>query len=101
MEVLQDGKYGSPEAWAAVIACEKFDQHDVEGCGAELQIEASDLVLRFFEGTHFRHYYTAARCPQCDKYTRVKDVPGPILRQVKNPKAEASASFDGFSESIY
>ena len=46
MELLKDGSFAQPENWQANVSCEKFDQYDKEGCGAEYRIDATDLVLR-------------------------------------------------------
>lgn len=100
MELIKDGKFSNPEEWRATVACEKFDKFDTEGCGAEYSVEPSDLVLRYFYGTHFQNYYTAIRCQQCDKYTRVNDVPPPVLKLVYTPENEAAATFDGFDDRI-
>ncbi len=94
MERIKDGQYGQPDEWQANAICEKFDKYDQEGCGAEYSIDAADLVLRYFRGTHFEHYYTAIQCEQCEKYTRVRDVPPKILRGLNR----ATATFDGFSD---
>jgi len=93
MELIKDGTYAHPEEWRVNTTCEKFDKYDQEGCGAEYTIDATDLVLRYFRGTHFAHYYTAIQCEQCDKYTRVRDVPLTVLRGL----SRATATFDGFS----
>lgn len=94
MELVKDGIYARPEEWRASVVCEKFDQYDQEGCGAEYIIDATDLVLRYFRGTHFEHHYTAMQCGQCEKYNRVKDVPVGILRSL----SRATATFDGFED---
>jgi hypothetical protein len=94
MELVKDGTYGKPEDWKAEVTCKKFDAYDRKGCGAEYIIDATDLVLRYFRGTHFVHYYSAVQCEQCEKYTRVHDVPVKILRGL----SRATATFDGFSD---
>lgn len=94
VEQIKDGKYPRPEEWQTNVTCEKFDQYDQEGCDAEYSIDATDLVLRYFRGTHFKHYYVAMQCEQCDKYTRVRDIPPTVLRGL----SQATATFDGFSE---
>lgn len=98
MEVLQSGIYGSPEEWNQVVVCQKFDEYDSDGCGAELSIAADDLVLRYFRGTHFKHHYTAICCPECAKYNRVLDVPKPVLQLVYTDENYAAATFDGFKD---
>ena len=98
MDLLKHGKYGDIKDWRQNIACVKFDKYDTEGCGAEYSIETDDLVLRYFKGTHFRHYYTAIRCLECNKYTRVHDIPSPILSRVLTPANKAKATFDGFED---
>ena len=94
MEVLKDGTQERPEDWKKTVSCEKFDKYDREGCGAEYSIDATDLVLRYFRGTHFQHFYTAIQCEQCEKFTRVYDVPSKIVKGL----SRAAATFDGFSD---
>jgi hypothetical protein len=94
MELIKDGTSIKPENWRTEVTCEKFDAYDKEGCGAEYRIDATDLVLRYFRGTHFQHYYTAIQCEQCEKYTRVHDVPPNVLRGL----SRATATFDGFED---
>ncbi len=98
MELLKHGKFGNSDEWKQNATCEKFDRYDTEGCGAEYSVEAGDLVLRYFKGTHFRHYYTAIRCLECNKHTRVHNVPPPILSQVLTPDNKKGATFDGFED---
>lgn len=101
METIKDGAYGEPEKWQAEVECKKFDKYDEKGCGAVYRVDPTDLVLRYFEGTHFTHYYTAFQCVQCMKHTRVKDVPKPIVNTVFTDENKKKATFDGFSESIW
>ena len=98
METLKDGVLANIADWCVTVTCEQFDKYDVEGCGAEYSVEASDLVLRYFKGTHFLHYDTAIRCWQCTKFTRVFDLPAVVLDQVYTPENEAAATFDGFED---
>ncbi len=98
MEIIKHGNSGVVEDWRADVTCEQFDQYDREGCGAVLSINAEDLVLRYFKGTHFRHDYTAIQCPECDKHTRVRGVPRSVLKLVRTEEAIAAATFDGFQD---
>lgn len=98
MEVIKHGNSESPEEWQSNLTCAKFDKYDREGCGAELQIEADDLVLRYFRGSHFIHYYTAIQCPECRKFTRVYELPERVLEYVQTPENKEAATFDGFED---
>ncbi len=99
MEKVKDGKYANiQEEWRETVECRQFDKFDDEGCGAEYVVEPADLVLRYFKGTHSKHYYTAMRCEQCDKYTRVYDIPEMVLKAIYTAKNIKKATFDGFSD---
>ena len=97
MKVLKDGSVGDPAYWKRKVVCEKFDEYDKEGCGAELEIGEKDLVHMYFEGEYFPHSYAAIKCPQCGKYTRVNDVPDPIWQKVK----KITAMFDGWKNGTF
>ena len=103
MQIVKDGEVGNPDKWKAEVTCEKKDKFDTNGCSAVLSIILKDMIMMYFEGTHFRHYYTAIKCPRCGKYNRVKDVPVPVLKKFgyDTARRRKSAIFDGFSESIY
>jgi hypothetical protein len=99
MEKIKDGKYANiQEEWTQEVECKKFDGHDSEGCGAAYIVDPTDLVLRYFKGTHSYNYYTAMQCEQCDKYTRVFDVPKMVLKAIYTAENKKKATFDGFGE---
>lgn len=101
VEVVKNGKVGNPDAYKTEVKCEKKDKFDKDGCGAVLAVTAQDLIMMYWHGTHFRHNYTAVRCPQCGKYNRVRDVPPLVWEKFNTVKNREKAIFDGFSESIY
>lgn len=102
MEKIKDGKYANIQSeWRKEVECKKFDQYDNEGCGAVYRIDPTDLVLRYFKGTHSQKYYTAIQCEQCDKYTRVSSVPQMVLKLVFTEENKKKATFDGFGESLW
>lgn len=101
MKIVTDGQLGDPAKWTTTVKCGKKDPPDTKGCGAEMEITATDLILMYWEGTHFTHHYAAVRCPQCGKYNRVKDVPEPIYDKLDTARNRRKAVFDGFSESIW
>ena len=100
MKVIKDGKIGNPDNWQTKIVCEKKDRLDSEVCGAELEVTEKDLVMMYWHGTHFKHCYTAAKCPQCGKYNRVEEVPQPIWERFNTTRRRELAIFDGFTEEI-
>lgn len=91
---------GDWETWSIDINCAKFDEHDEKGCGAKLKIVASDLKWRYWEGSHFNHYYLAVQCPECGKFTRVstKLVPPTVFAKLDKAAKKHTATFDGFSD---
>lgn len=96
MEVLKQGSAPLPEAWSTTLTCSKADEHDQkDGCGAELKVGRDDLVLMYFRGSHFRHYYTAVLCPCCNKYNRVHP-PETVWKPLHTPENKEKAIFDGF-----
>lgn len=102
MKVVKDGKYGEelkidPATWQATASCLKTDEYDKEGCGAEMEVAFKDLVLMYWRGTHFRHYYIAIRCPQCEKYNKII-VPVPIWNKIFSDDNKKMAIFDGFAD---
>ncbi len=102
MEVIKDGSIGPIENWSTEVTCEKQDKFDKkEHCGAILKVGMKDLILMYWEGTHFTHHYTGMKCPQCGKYNAVKHVPDSIWKKLNTAKARSKAVFDGFSESIW
>lgn len=100
MDIVKDGKIGSPDNWQAEISCEKKDKLDKSGCGAVLSVTVKDLLMMYWHGTHFRHDYPAVRCPQCGKYNRA-EVPDLVWERFNTAKNRKKGIFDGFSESIY
>ena len=68
--------------------------------GAKLEVEESDLVLLYWEGTHFTHHYCGVRCPQCGHVSAVRRVPESVWQRVNTPANRRRATFDGFSEAI-
>lgn len=99
MEVIRDGNIGNPDDWKTEVTCEKKGGSDKDGCDAVLSITAKDLIMMYWEGTHFRHDYPAIRCPQCGKYNSVK-VPDLVWEKFNTSKNRDESIFDGFSESI-
>jgi hypothetical protein len=97
MEVLKEGQVPAPELWCEEVVCGAKDKHDQEGCGAVLKVAVSDLILRYWKGSHFNHYYTAVQCPRCLKYNRVHP-PKAVWLPLHTEENKAKASFDGFSD---
>ena len=97
MKVIKEGNV--PEIFEQEVTCEKYfnDSYDLDGCGAVLRIQEADLVLRYFFGTHFRHYYPAVKCPRCGKFTSVK-VPSPVFERINTEESYQKATFDGFDD---
>lgn len=99
MRVISERNVVRPEDWIATVLCEAKDQHDPAGCGTQLEVTAKDLKLLYWKGSHFNHYYTAVKCPQCGKYNREKNVPDPIYKKMTSTERKRSkAIFDGFSD---
>ena len=97
MKVIKKGKVEERKNWKKVT-CQKDDKYDKEeGCGAILSVTVKDLVMMFFRGTHYRHYYTAIKCPQCGKHNRVM-LPDSIWRKLNTEENRSKALFDGFSD---
>ena len=101
MKVLKDGEHGPPEDWSEELTCKKRDKYDKKGCGAVLQVTFEDLVMMYWHGTHFPHYYSAVKCPQCGKYNATKNLPNPLWVKFNTKARRRKAVFDGFSDSIY
>ncbi|HVY73060.1 MAG TPA: hypothetical protein VG984_03380 [Candidatus Paceibacterota bacterium] len=98
MEIVKEGSVPPPELWTTTLTCSKDDEHDKkQGCGTQLKAGPPDLVLMYFRGTHFHHYYTAVQCPRCMKYNRVCP-PEVVWRPVHTPENKANAIFDGFQD---
>ncbi len=104
MEVIKQGDVPSAEDWTIDVVCKKEratkgarGTNPGGGCKAVLKITVKDLVLMSWHGTHFPHYYSAFRCPNCGKYTEVTRVPIPIW---KNLYATKEAIPDGFDDSV-
>ena len=97
MEIVKEGSIPSPELWCEEVTCNAKDKHDKEGCGAVLKITATDLVLAYWEGTHFNHYYTAIKCTRCLKYNRVSP-PETVWGPLHMHDNKRNAVFDGFSD---
>jgi len=100
MEIVKDGNIGNPDDWKAEVKCDKNDKYDKDGCGAVLSIAAADLVMMYWYGSHFLHFYTAVRCPQCGKYNEVK-VPNLVWEKFNTAKNQNKAIFDGFSDEAH
>ena len=101
MKVVKDGKIGDLKNWKMKLVCEKKDKYDEkEGCGAELEITKADILIMYWHGTHFPHYYSAVKCPQCGKYIETGGIPKPLWEELATPKNKADAIFDGFSQEI-
>lgn len=100
MKILKDGKMGNPEHWKTKVICHKKDKYDKDGCEAEMEVTATDLVLMYWHGTHWPHYYVAVKCPQCGKYTPPGkgNVPEPIFEKINTLENQNMAIFDGFSD---
>ena len=98
MRIIKKGNVQKPKNWKAEVTCGKKDELDGDGCGAVLSVAAKDLVMMYWHGTHSRHYYTAIKCPECEKYNRV-DPPDPVLKQFNTATRRRKAIFDGFDES--
>jgi hypothetical protein len=96
MKVLVDGSVGDPEVWREAVTCHKQSKRD-GGCGAVFEAGPKDLVVMYWKGTLFNHYYLAVQCPQCGKYNAVYGVPEHIWEEVNNPENRKNAIFDGFS----
>lgn len=64
MRVLKEGSIPEAKDWKAITQCSKKDEFDQNGCGAELEIIEQDLILMYFEGSHFNHYFqrSGVRC---------------------------------------
>lgn len=54
-----------PNAWKKAV-CHKRDKYDSDGCKAELSLEYNDLIVLFWKGSHFPHFYSGYICPACD-----------------------------------
>lgn len=101
MKVVKSGMVPKPlilSAWKASITCEKKDTPDSKGCGAILEVEAKDLIMMYWKGSHFDHHYAAVKCPCCDKYNRVKEFPDALWQKFSTAERRAKAIFDGFSD---
>lgn len=97
MKILKEGIVPAPEIWSEEVTCRAKDKHDSEGCGAVLKITTTDLVLRYWKGAYFTHYYTAIQCPRCLKFNRVFP-PETVWRLLHSNENKARATFDGFSD---
>ena len=95
VEVKKEGEV--PLHFRMEVRCEKFDNYDTSGCGAILEVKESDLVLRYWQGSHFNHYYAAVKCPCCGKYTKIK-VPSTVFERIDTAENRKKAVFDGFSD---
>lgn len=90
-----------PLDWKMEVRCEKIDEHDSKskGCNALPEVEEKDLVLRYWEGTHFTHHYAAVKCPCCGKYIRV-DVPDSAWERINTSRNRRKSTSNGLDASI-
>lgn len=102
MKVIKNGSVvpGGIDNWKVEVTCHQRIKREKEGCGAVLEVAKKDLVMMHWFGTHFQHWYTAVRCPQCGKYNAV-DVPDPIWQRFNTKKRRARSVFDGVDDSIW
>ena len=99
MKVLKAGRVsGSGKPWRTKVVCRKRDQFDSEGCGAQLAVTEKDLVMMYYLGTHFQHFYAAVKCPLCGHYTAPRDIPGPVWSRLDTAAKRAKAVFDGVTD---
>ena len=89
-----DGVGRENDGYGAILEVEKND-----GCGAILEVEEKDLVLRYWLGTHFQHFYAAVKCPACGKYTRVT-TPDNVWERMNTTKNRRKATPNGVDESL-
>lgn len=97
MEIIKEGLFHTPEPWSEEAMCNAKDKHDKSGCSAVLKIAAADLVLMYWKGSHYDHYYTGVQCPCCLKFNRVNP-PESVWRPLHTKENQAKALFDGFSD---
>lgn len=66
MKVLKGGKVPTKAEFFrdAKLICVKRDEHDTDGCGAELQYREKDLLPRYWEASHSNKYYFVVVCPR-------------------------------------
>ncbi len=100
MKVLKEGSVEAPKKWKAKVMCGKKDRYDKKGCGAVLGVTAKDLVMMYWEGTHFCHHYAAIKCPRCGKHNRV-ELPALVWEKFNTDEHRRKAIFDGFSDSVW
>jgi len=85
------------DAWKARVTCKKQDKYDSKGCEAVLEITVGDLVMLYWKGTHFTHYYAAVKCPCCGKHNAV-ELSDTIWKRFNVYANRRKAIFDGFSD---
>ena len=102
VKVVETGRIPLSKDWTTRVTCKQHSRSKKEGagCGAVLEVGASDLMLMFWRGTHFAHYYAAVRCPCCGKYNFVHNAPKPIWEKLNTPENQQKAIPDGHDESI-
>jgi phage FluMu protein Com len=87
--------------WKATVRCAKRDKQDRKGCGTVVQVTQKDLIMLFWRGSHYPHYYLGVQCPTCGKYNVTKDkddVPEWIWKKFNTARGKKKAIFDGFSD---
>src|SRR3989338_6617129 len=101
MKVVKTGTVTKPPAmsdWTASVTCEKKDKPDTNGCGAILEVKATDLIMMYWKGSHFDHHYAAVKCLCCNKYNKAKELPYALWEKFNTAERRAKAIFDGFSD---
>ncbi len=99
MNVVKEGTVPSREAFFAdaQITCAKHDDHDSDGCGAQLRIEEKDLVPRYWKATHSQKYYFSVICSLCRHYCHVRLSDG-VYKELMTEDMRKRATFDGFGD---
>lgn len=100
MKVLKEGNVPSRNEFfrdAQVRCGPARDDHDRDGCGAELEFGEADLVPRYYEASHSNKYYFAVVCPRCGKDIFI-EMPPVVLKELLTEEAKMNATFDGFSD---
>lgn len=97
VEVIREGNV--PVVFEEEVTCARYfkDRNDSDGCGVVLRVREEDLVLRYYFGSHFKHYYAAVKCPRCGKYTRVP-ITKPVWERVNTDENCKKSTFDGFDD---
>jgi hypothetical protein len=94
-----EGDESVAENWKAVAVCVRDDKYDeAKPCGAEIEFTVKDLVVRYYKGTHFRHYYIAIVCPRCNKHVRIFSAPMVVYKAARSEENDKKATWDGFAD---